>query len=48
MKKIISVSAALILAASAAFAQNLVILHVNDTHSHLEPVRETDEPGGKG
>ena len=48
MKKIISVSAALILAASAAFAQNLVILHVNDTHSHLEPVRKTDEPGGKG
>lgn len=38
-----------ILAASAlGFSQDLVILHVNDTHSHEEPLRDGGEQGGMG
>ena len=48
MKKILSILAALTLVASAAFGQDLVILHVNDTHSHLEPLREGNAEGGQG
>ena len=48
MKRILSISPALLLAASAAMAQDLVILHVNDTHSHLEPLREANPDGGNG
>lgn len=48
MKKVVSVTAACMFAATAAFAQDLVILHVNDTHSHLEPLREMADEGGKG
>ena len=48
MKKILSILAALMLVASAAFGQDLVILHVNDTHSHLEPLREGNAEGGQG
>lgn len=48
MKKILLTLAALMLVASAAFGQDLVILHVNDTHSHLEPLREGNAEGGQG
>ena len=40
-----------LLAASAAFvldAQDLVILHVNDTHSHIDPQRSGDYEGRGG
>lgn len=40
MKRILSFAAAVMMTASMASAQDLVILHVNDTHSHLEPLRE--------
>lgn len=43
---IISVFAAFLMAGgSAAFAQNLVILHTNDTHSHIDPVKGGVEAG---
>lgn len=47
MKRLIMV----LLAASAAFmldAQDLVILHVNDTHSHIDPQRSGDYKGRGG
>ena len=48
MTRILSMTAAIILAVSAASAQDLVILHVNDTHSHIEPLREGNPDGGNG
>ncbi len=44
MKKIIA-ALLLTLAFSPLYAQRLVILHVNDTHSHFEPVRSGAEAG---
>lgn len=41
MKKIITI-VALALVCVAGNAQRLTILHVNDTHSHLDPVKEGD------
>ncbi len=49
MKKVISVLVcALILACAGASAQKLVILHVNDTHSHLDPERNGRNAGRGG
>lgn len=48
MKKILSFAAGVMVAFSAANAQDLVILHVNDTHSHLEPLREQEGGNGTG
>lgn len=48
MNKILSLAAALLMSVSAASAQKLTILHVNDTHSHLEPLREGNPDGGNG
>ncbi|MBO7365189.1 MAG: bifunctional metallophosphatase/5'-nucleotidase, partial [Bacteroidales bacterium] len=44
MRKLIYIALALALAACQP-AQSLVILHVNDTHSHFEPVRSGEEAG---
>ncbi len=35
-------------ASLASCSPKLVILHLNDTHSHLEPVRETERYGKAG
>ncbi len=43
MKRIIVTTAALMSAYMVGFAQDLVVLHVNDTHSHEEPLREKSE-----
>ena len=49
MKQIVVSAFMIMLTATAAFAQkNLVVLHVNDTHSHEEPLRERAEKGGLG
>lgn len=48
MKRFLSISAALIFTAVAAYSQDLVVLHVNDTHSHEEPLREGNTDGGNG
>lgn len=47
MKKLVLLFAAL-LAVSFAEAQNLTILHVNDTHSHIDPQRSGDYVGRGG
>lgn len=47
-KKIMLALSAMLLTFSAAEAQKLVILHVNDTHSHLEPLRQRNEGRGSG
>ncbi len=47
MKRIIMILAVLLIAASAS-SQELVILHVNDTHSHLDPLRSGDRCGKGG
>jgi 5'-nucleotidase len=39
MKKYLLIIAALTIASFSATAQKLTILHVNDTHSHIEPIR---------
>ncbi|MCQ2134165.1 MAG: metallophosphoesterase [Bacteroidales bacterium] len=44
MKRFILIMAMAAVAVSAS-AQRLVILHVNDTHSHFEPVRSGEEEG---
>jgi 5'-nucleotidase len=44
MKKIVIVFAALLMAFNMS-AQKLVILHSNDTHSHIDPVRGSDNDG---
>ena len=47
MKRIVSILAAL-LAVSFAQAQNLTVLHMNDTHSHIDPQRSGDYVGRGG
>lgn len=48
MKHIISVLVSILAACVLGFSQDLVILHVNDTHSHEEPLRDGGEQGGMG
>jgi len=45
MKRLIIIALCLLAFAAGASAQRLVILHVNDTHSHLDPERSGDEAG---
>ncbi len=45
MKRIILVPILLLIAASGISAQELTIIHTNDTHSHIDPVRSGDEKG---
>ena len=47
MKKILLMMAAL-LAAGALNAQELTVLHVNDTHSHIDPQRSGEYVGRGG
>lgn len=47
MKRLISMIAAVI-AASTLYAQDLTILHMNDTHSHIDPQRSGDYIGMGG
>lgn len=48
MKHIISVLVSILAACTLVFSQDLVILHVNDTHSHEEPLRDGEAQGGMG
>ncbi len=51
MKKIISIvllSIAVIAFTVPIYAQRLVIIHFNDTHSHFEPLRAGEENEGLG
>lgn len=48
MKHIISVFVSILAASAIGFSQDLVILHVNDTHSHEEPLRDGGIQGGMG
>lgn len=48
MKHIISVLVSILAATALGFSQDLVILHVNDTHSHEEPLRDGEAQGGMG
>lgn len=48
MKHIISVLVSILAASVLGFSQDLVILHVNDTHSHEEPLRDGGTQGGMG
>ena len=49
MKRIVKyISMAFCAASLASCSPKLVILHLNDTHSHLEPVRETERYGKAG
>lgn len=48
MKKILTFTAALVMAAASMSAQDLVIVHLNDTHSHLEPLRASEPGKGTG
>lgn len=48
MKHIISVLVSILAASAIGFSQDLVILHVNDTHSHEEPLRDGGLQGGMG
>lgn len=48
MKHIISVFVSILAASAIGFSQDLVILHVNDTHSHEEPLRDGGTQGGMG
>ena len=43
MKKILSFMAALVMVAASMSAQDLVIVHFNDTHSHLDNVKNTPD-----
>lgn len=47
MKRVILAMAAMLLA-SMSFAQDLTILHMNDTHSHIDPQRSGDYVGMGG
>ncbi len=47
MKRLISILAAVI-AATTLYAQDLTILHLNDTHSHIDPQRSGDYIGMGG
>lgn len=48
MKHIISVLVSILAACALGFSQDLVVLHVNDTHSHEEPLRDGGTQGGMG
>ncbi|MDD6252553.1 MAG: bifunctional metallophosphatase/5'-nucleotidase [Candidatus Cryptobacteroides sp.] len=48
MRKTFLSGIALLIAAFSAYSQELVVLHFNDTHSHLEPVRSGEEAGHGG
>lgn len=48
MKKIFLISAAVLMTLSACQQQTLVIIHTNDTHSHLEPERGGRDAGHGG
>lgn len=48
MKHIISVLVSILAASAIGFSQDLVVLHVNDTHSHEEPLRDGGLQGGMG
>lgn len=48
MKRLFIIALCLLAFAAGASAQRLVILHVNDTHSHLDPERSGDEAGQGG
>lgn len=48
MKHIISVLVSILAASVLGFSQDLVILHVNDTHSREEPLRDGGAQGGMG
>lgn len=48
MKHIISVLVSILAACALGFSQDLVILHVNDTHSHEEPLRDGGAQVGMG
>lgn len=45
MKKTIITILVLLITASSAYSQRLTIVHTNDTHSHIEPVRSGDDAG---
>ena len=45
MKKLLLTMVCLLAVMAGASAQRLVIIHVNDTHSHLDPERTGDEEG---
>ena len=47
MRKLMIILAALAFAASA-YAQELTILHLNDTHSHIDPIRSGEHTGKGG
>ena len=44
MKRVVTMLAAMVFAAGM-YAQQLTILHTNDTHSHIDPVRSGAEAG---
>ncbi len=48
MKRQLIIMIAATVLAVASCSPKLVILHVNDTHSHLEPVRDTEKYGQAG
>lgn len=48
MKRFLLTIACLLAVMAGASAQRLVIVHVNDTHSHLDPERTGDEAGRGG
>lgn len=48
MKKIFTILFAALLVCSCTVSPRLVIIHTNDTHSHLEPVRGGDSDGKGG
>ena len=48
MKRLIIIVLCLLAFTAGASAQRLVILHVNDTHSHLDPERSGDDMGHGG
>lgn len=45
MRRIILIPVIMMSAAVAAYAQELTIIHTNDTHSHIDPVRSGEEKG---
>ena len=47
MRKLIIIFSALTIAA-ASYAQNLTIVHFNDTHSHIDPIRSGKNVGMGG
>ena len=45
IKRFLAAALLALLAAGGALAQNLTILHTNDTHSHIDPLRSGEESG---